>query len=132
MRTKKIGNSQLRSFGLIVAAGFAIIALWPVVFRSQNPRTWALIVAVVLSATAVVFPPALKPFRRLWMTIGEALGWVNSRIILSVVYYVVILPIGGIRRLSGNDPMRRKFERDATTYKIPRVGRPASHMRRQY
>ena len=132
MLAKKIGNSQLRSFGLIVAAGFAVIALWPAVFRSQDPRMWALTLSLLLSAMALVFPPALKPFHRVWMTIGEALGWLNSRIILSAVYYLLIVPIGAIRRMSGNDPMRRKFERDAMTYKIPRIRRPASHMQRQY
>ena len=132
MHTKEIGNRKLRSFGLIVAAGFAIIALWPTVFRGQNPRMGALALSVVLSAMAFVFPPALKPFHRVLMSIGETLGWVNSRIILSVVYYVLIVPIGAIRRMTGKDAMRRKFEPAAETYKIPRSRRPASHMQRQY
>lgn len=132
MRTKTAGNSQLRSFGLIVATGFAVVALWPAVFRSENPRIWALILGLVLAAMALTFPRALKPFHRVWMTIGEALGWVNSRIILSAVYYALILPIGVLRRLSGTDPMRRKFEPDTVTYKIARTQRPASHVRRQY
>ena len=132
MLAKEIGNRKLRSFGLIVATGFAVIAVWPALFRGQNPRIGALALSLVLSGTALVFPPALKSFHRVWMTAGEALGWLNSRIILSVIYYVVIVPIGAIRRMTGNDPMRRKFEKDAETYKIPRAGRPASHMQRQY
>jgi hypothetical protein len=132
MRSRKSGNSQLRSFGLIVAAGFAVIALWPAVFRHQNPRMWALVVSGVLLTLALIAPPVLKPFHRVWMAIGEALGWVNSRIILGVVYYVLIVPIGAIRRLRGNDPMRRTFDRDAVSYKVPRTQRPASHMLRQY
>jgi Saxitoxin biosynthesis operon protein SxtJ len=59
-------------------------------------------------------------------------GWVNSRIILSVVYYILIVPIGVIQRMTGKDAMRRKFEPTAETYKIPRARRPASHMQRQY
>ena len=132
MSAKKTGKSRLRSFGFIVAAGFAIIALWPTLFRSQDPRMWALILGLVLSAMALVCPPALKPFHRAWMTIGETLGWLHSRIMLSVVYYAMIVPVGLARRLLGNDPMRRKFERDAVTYKIARTQRPPSHMRRQY
>ena len=132
MRARQVGNSQLRSFGLIVAAGFAVIAVWPTVFHSRDPRTWALIMGFVLSAMALVAPPALRPFHRVWMTVGEALGWLNSRIILSVVYYLLIFPIGAVRRLSGSDPMRRQFEPDADTYRIRRVARPASHMQRQY
>ena len=52
MRTQKISKPQLRSFGLIVAAGFAVIGLWPAVFHSRTPRMWALALAVVLSVLA--------------------------------------------------------------------------------
>src|SRR5206468_3249317 len=100
--------------------------------RHQNPRIWALALSFLLLTLALTFPQALKPFRRLWMTIGEALGWVNTRIILSIVYCGLIVPLGAIRRMTGNDPMRRKFEPEAASYKIPRTKRPISHMLRQY
>ena len=132
MSANKVDNRELRSFGWIVASGFAVISLFPTLLRGQSPRIWALALSLVLSGIALVFPPALKPFHRVWMTIGEALGWVNSRIILSVVYYVLIVPIGAIHRMTGKDAMRRKFDPAADTYKIPRARRPASHMQRQY
>jgi hypothetical protein len=132
MRSEKIGTSQLRSFGLIVAVGFSVVALWPAVFRSQSPRTWALGIAVGLAVLALIAPAALKPFHRVWTTIGEVLGWVNTRVILGIVYYVVIVPVGAIRRMVGDDPMHRKFEPEATTYKVARSQRSAAHMWRQY
>jgi hypothetical protein len=132
MAASEVGNGKLRSFGLILGACFAVIALWPAVFRSESPRTWALGLAVLLSGTALVYPPALRSFHRWWMSVGEALGWVNSRIILGIVYYVLIIPIGVIRRITGSDPMRRNFESHASTYKIARSRRPPSHMQRQF
>ena len=132
MSASKVDNRKLRSFGWIVATGFAVIALSPALRHGQSPRIWALVLSLALAGTALVFPPALKPFHRVWMTIGEALGWVNSRIILSVVYYVLIVPIGVIHRMTGKDTMRRKFEPASETYKIPRIKRPASHMQHQY
>src|SRR5262244_1904925 len=132
MVAKKIENRQLRSFGWIVGGGFGLIAIWPLVFRGQNVRVWPLGLSIFLFSMALVFPRALNPFHRVWMTIGEALGWLNSRILLSVLYYLVIVPIGVIRRMTSNDPMRRKFEPAAPTYKIPRSKRAASHMQRQY
>src|SRR5262245_31688731 len=108
MVAKKIGNNKLRSFGLIVSGGFGLIGLLPAAFRGENPRTWAVGLAILLSSTALVFPLALRPFHGLWMAIGEALGWVNSRIILGLIYYVFIVPIGAIRRRTASDPMRRK------------------------
>jgi len=132
MASAKVGNGKLRSFGLILGACFAVIAVWPAVFRSQSPRPWALGLAVLLSGTALVFPPALRSVHRWWMAVGEALGWVNSRIILGIVYYVLIIPIGVIRRITGSDPMRRNFESHASTYKIARSRRLFSHMQRQF
>jgi hypothetical protein len=129
---RTIDNAQLRGFGFIVAGGFTVIALWPVVLRAEAPRMWALVPALVLFLMALVVPPALRPFYRAWMTVGEALGWVNSRIILGVIYYGLIVPIGAVRRTSGHDPMRRAFDPDAATYRTRREKRPASHMMRQY
>src|SRR5262245_34294096 len=117
MRTKQVGPSQLRSFGFIVGGGFALIDLLPLV-RHHPMRLWALVISVLLVATALVWPSALRPFQRVWMTIGEGLGWVNSRIILSIVYYLIIVPIGLLRRAFGQDPMSRQLEPNATTYRV--------------
>src|SRR5262245_13393502 len=132
MRSREIGKRQLRSFGLIVAAGFAVIAFWPFLFRGESTRDWALAVSFSLAAMAWVFPPVLKPFHRVWMFIGEALGWLNTRIILSILFYGVIVPLGAVRRALGHDPMRLKLEPDAKTYRVPRARRASSHMQRQY
>src|SRR5262249_34951606 len=132
MVAKKIGNNKLRSFGLIVSGGFGLIGFFPAAFRSENPRIWALGLAILLSSTSLVFPLALLPFHGFWVAIGGVLGWVNSRIILGLIYYVFIVPIGAIRRRTASDPMRRKFEKEASTYKIARSRRPASHMQRQF
>jgi hypothetical protein len=132
MAIDNVGKEQLRSFGLIVGAGFAVIALWPAVARSQSPRLWALALAAPLLLLACVAPAVLRPIHRWWMAIGGVLGWVNTRVILTIVYYVLIVPIGAIRRMRGIDPMRRALEPEATTYKVGRSPRPSSHMRRQY
>src|SRR6266581_5388956 len=110
MREKEIPKRQLRSFGLIVASGFTVIALAPAILRGQGPRIWALTFAIGLTATALIFPLVLKRFFRLWMTVGEMFGWVNTRLILTFTYYGLIVPIGAVFRLTGNDPMRRNFD----------------------
>jgi hypothetical protein len=132
MRTEKVSKQQLRSFGLIVATGFALIALWPAVFHGQKPRIWALALAATLAVFAGIAPVMLRPVHRWWMAIGEVLGWVNTRVILGIVYYILIVPIGAIRRMRAIDPMRRVLESSATTYKVHRSSRPSTHMWRQY
>lgn len=132
MSESKIGKSQLRSFGLIVGGGFALIGLMPAVLHARSPRWWALAVSLLLVAGGLIYPNVLKPLHRGWMAIGEVLGWVNTRIILIVVYYFVIVPLGVLMRMTGNDPMKLKFERGAASYRIVRSKRAASHMQRQY
>jgi hypothetical protein len=132
MSDKETGKRQLRSFGLIVGGGFAVLGFAPAVFHGQGPRIWALALGFLLVAAALIFPVALRPIFRVWMWVGELLGWVNTRIILLLVYYAVIVPIGGLLRMTGKDPMRLKFEQDAKSYRILRTKRPASHMQRQY
>ena len=132
MRPAKPGKRQLRSFGLIVGGGFAVIGFWPLVFRTESPRTWALVLAAFLAVTAVAAPAVLRLPFRVWMAIGELLGWINTRIILGIVYYLLIVPTGVVFRVLGKDPMRLRFDPEASTYRVSRSRRPASHMERQY
>jgi len=124
-------NKQLRSFGLIVGTGFAVIALWPLI-RGRSLRVWPLVISLLLYGTALIVPRALRSFYRAWMFLGETLGWVNSRIILCIVFFLILVPISFVRRMMGEDPMRRKFEPDSATYKILRTKRPGSHLQQQY
>jgi hypothetical protein len=127
-----VDTRQLRSFGLIVGAGFAVIGLLPVVLRGQPPRLWALTIAAALAAAGVVIPRALRPLHRVWMQLAEVLGWINTRIILLLVFYLVIVPTGAFLRIFGKDILHLKVSADADSYRVPRTKRPGSHMQRQY
>ena len=127
-----IEPKQLRSFGLIVGGIFAGIGLWPVVLRGTPPRLWALGLAVALLVPALVYPKLLKLPYRVWMTLGEGLGWINTRIILGAIFYGVFTTVGLCMRLRGKDPMRRRWEPDAETYRVECQPRPGSHMARQF
>ena len=129
---EKITVKQLRSFGLLVGGIFTLIGLWPTVFRGQDPRLWAVVLAGVLVIPAVVYPRSLTLVYQGWMMVGEGLGWVNTRIILGILFYGLFTPIGFIMRLRERDPMNRKFVPHASTYRIVRKPRQASHMVRQY
>ncbi|PYV44932.1 MAG: sxtJ [Acidobacteria bacterium] len=128
----RVTLKQLRSFGLLVGGVFVLIGLWPVVFRGQTLRGWALLAAGLLVLPAVVLPKTLKPIYRVWMAAGHVLGWINTRIILSVVFYIVFTPSGLIMRLFGKDPMRRGSEPAADTYRVNRHPRPGSHLKQQF
>lgn len=128
----EVTRKDLRSFGLIVGGVFAVIGLWPVIWRGDDYRVWALALAVLLIAPALVFPAVLKPLHRVWMKLGEILGWINTRLILGAIFFGVVTPMGLIRRLLGKDSMGRQRSADAESYRVPRSARSASHMTRQY
>ena len=72
------------------------------------------------------------PAQRVWMLLGDGLGWVNTRIVLGVIFFGVITPTGVMFRLLGRDPMRRTFDPSLTTYRVLQVPRPGTHMHRQF
>jgi hypothetical protein len=128
----EITKKQLRSFGLTVGGVFAVIGLWPVIVRGGDPRWWFLVLAALLLVPAAIAPGVLTwPYKR-WMELGHLLGWLNTRIILGVIFFLVVTPIGLIRRWLGKDPMGRRFRPDLDSYRIPRQPRPASHLKNQY
>ncbi len=124
--------SHLRGFGLltggIVAALFGLLLPW--LFDYAWP-TWPWILAALLAGLGLLFPPALGPVYRVWMKFGHVMGFINSRLILGLMYYLMITPIGAIMRLFGWDPMRRRLG-VGTSYRVPSRDRPIKHMERPY
>ena len=128
----EITSKQLRSFGFTVGGIFALIALWPLIIRAEDPRWWAVVVAGCLLVPAVVFPKSLTLVYKGWMALGYVLGWINTRIILGFIFYVIVTPIGIVRRWLGKDPMGRRLRPDLDSYRVTRTPRPPSHLTRQY
>ncbi|MBX3350962.1 MAG: hypothetical protein KF747_19750 [Nitrospira sp.] len=125
-------EKDLRQFGLLVGSVFAVIGLWPILFRSESPRLWAVILGCLLIALGAIAPRSLTQVHAGWMKIGHVLGSINTRIILGVIYYLLITPMGLAMRLMGKDSMHRTLARDAETYRVVRAPRPRQHMRNQF
>jgi Saxitoxin biosynthesis operon protein SxtJ len=126
-----IDIKQLRSFGFLVGGIFGLLGFVPLLF-GREIRLWAIIPSGILLLLGSVLPKTLGPAYRAWMKIGHILGWINTRIILSIVFYGMFVPMGFIMRLAGKDPMRREFKSDITTYRVSCTPRPGSHMLRQF
>jgi hypothetical protein len=112
-------NQELRNFGFISGAFVAILfgLLLPWFFAHSIPL-WPLMFSATLSASALLHPPLLAPVYKCWMIVGQTLGWINTRIILGVIFYILLLPIGLMMRLFGKDPMARKLNREEISYRI--------------
>ena len=116
---QKLESAELRNFALIMA-GLVVMffgALLPWIWNWSYP-VWPWYLATALVALGFVAPLSLGLPYRLWMKLGHALGWVNTRLLLSIMFYLMITPMGFLMRLFGWDPMRRRMDKLAVTYKV--------------
>ena len=108
-----------RSFGLVVAAGFVVLAFVPWL-RHRELRWWPLLVAAPLAGLALARPGLLRPLNVVWTALGLALNRVTSPVMLALVFYLAIVPTGLLMRAFGRDPLRRARDPGATSYWRPR------------
>lgn len=105
-RIKNVTSQEARKTSLIVAAVLAVVSaiLW---YRGNMKGHFVTAgIAIVLVLIGSLVPPAAKLFHRVWFTIAFALGWVNSRILLTLIYFLVFVPHGLISRMVGRDPLQ--------------------------
>lgn len=125
---KDVPLKQLRQFGWMMGGVFAIVAFWPLVFRGEGIRMWAGSIAGVFAVLGLVFPNGLKPVYRAWMIFGEKIGWLNSRILLGIVFYGLLTPISFLMVLLGKRPLQLRFDPQAESYRVPKKARAADHV----
>jgi hypothetical protein len=123
---------QLRSFGCLMGGMCLLFALWPLVIHGRPGRWWALMIGAGLLVPALVMPRLLAPLYAGWMKLGAWMSWINTRLILAIGFFGLVTPIALVRRVCGKDSMRRMFNAELTTYRLPRSARPGSHLYRQY
>jgi hypothetical protein len=118
-REEVLKTSSDRGFGLVFAAFCAIVAALS--FYSGNHHwPWWLGTAAAFALLAYVWPDVLSPINRLWTKFGLLLFMVVSPVVLAIVFFLCIAPIGWMMRLAGKDFLRLRFEPNATTYWISR------------
>jgi len=126
-------KKELRKFGLvagaITAALFGLLLPW--LFDRAIPL-WPWIVAGVLWLWGGLLPGSLLPVYRVWMGIGHVLGWINTRIILGVLFYILFLPTGLVMRMVSKDPMARKIDKSEKSYRLESDRPTKNHVERPY
>jgi hypothetical protein len=128
--TRAAGN---RAFGGVFAILFLAIGLWPL--AAGGPlRVWALIIAAALLTVTWLAPALLAAPNRLWMRFGALLHRVVSPIVLALMFFAVVTPLGLVMRMLGKDVLRLRRDPSAATYWIRREppGPEPSSMRRQF
>lgn len=102
----------------VALALFSLIAVWKARWMITYGM-WAIAVLGFL-LPALTYPEILRPVHKYWMKFALFLGWINSRIILSLLFYLVFTPIAIFHKIIGRDPMTRKLDKEEKTYWIDR------------
>ena len=116
---KKHGSVQkraLRDFGLIMATAFTVFAFLPVLRSTGACKTSLLWGTLFFAGFGLGRPALLKPLYQSWMLLGGALGFVNTRIILGVIYFVLFTPISLVLRLLGKDILSLRYAKERSSY----------------
>jgi hypothetical protein len=118
-KTQGEQHRELRQFGLVTGAAFIVMlgCLIPWLWSRSYP-IWPWVAGGVLAGIGLLYPAGLRYPFAIWSAAGKLLGWVNSRIVLAALFYLVVTPMGLVMRLSGRDPMARKFEPQAQSYRV--------------
>jgi hypothetical protein len=108
-----------RAFGIVFAIVFTIVGAWPLLGDAPL-RLWALGLAGVFLATALIAPNILKPLNQVWFRFGMLLHKVVNPLVMGLLFFTTVTPIALIMRMMGKDPLNRKIDRQASTYWIER------------
>jgi hypothetical protein len=126
-------KTEMRKFGLTMAAVIATLfgLLLPWLFAFSYPL-WPWIIAGAFLLTAATVPALLVPVHNAWMRLGHALGWINTRIILGLMFYTVFFFVAILMKLLGKDPMSRKFDQTLDSYRVPSEVRALDHLEKPF
>ena len=122
-----------RGFGFVFAGFFALLAAYSL-WRGSTTWHWTLPIAAAFLAVALVAPGLLGPLNRLWLKFGLLLYKVMNPIVLGLLFFVTIMPIGLLMRAFGKDFLRLRLDRNAKSYWIERAppGPPPQSMKNQF
>ncbi len=123
-------RSSEKSFGILFFVVFAIIGLYPLL-SFNFVRVWALAIALIFLFLGLTKPSVLKPLNTGWIKLGEILGKIIAPIVMLLVFFIVITPIGLMLRLFGKDILGLKFSEKVKTYWITR-DKNIGPMKRQF
>jgi len=123
----KIGSN--RSFGIVFFVFFLIIAIYPLI-NDGDLRLWSLFISIVFLFLGLVNSKILNPLNKLWFKFGIFLGKIISPLVMGIIFFLVVTPIGLLMRLLNKDLLNLRFNNNST-YWIEKT-EPKSKMKNQF
>jgi len=115
----KATPDDIRKFGYLFAVIGVLIAAW-MIYKGHGGWPWALVGSGFFLTTGLFFKPVLRPIYIVWMKFAYILGWVNTRLLLGIFFFLILTPLGLILRLMGKDLLDQKIDRSARSYWVKR------------
>jgi len=108
-----IEKSSNRSFGIIFFIVFLLISVWPII-DGQTLRVWSLIISLLFLFLGILNSKILTPLNLAWIKLGEILGRFIAPIVMAVIYFLILTPIGLFMRIIGKDLLNIKFSQNSS------------------
>ena len=121
--------SSNRSFGIVFFVVFLLIALYPLI-NNHELRLWSLVVSLIFLILGLLNSKILAPLNKLWFKFGIFIGKIIAPLIMGIIFFLVVTPIGFLMRLFGQDVLNLKYNKNKS-YWIEKNG-PKSKMKNQF
>jgi len=130
VKKKEIKISSNKSFGIVFFVIFLVVALWPLINEGEI-RIWSIVISIIFLFLGLINSKILTPLNTLWFRFGILLGKIFSPIVMGIIYFGVITPIGILMKLIGKDILNLKQNKKSSTYWIKKE-KVISNMKNQF
>ncbi|MDB6061184.1 MAG: hypothetical protein JWM78_1287 [Verrucomicrobiaceae bacterium] len=114
-----LNKTELRKFGFVFSAILVVLFSGLLPWLKAHPvPLWPFYLAVPITLLAAAIPAALRPLYIVWMKFGAVMGFINTRIIMGVFFFVILTPVAWILRIAGKDFLSRKLLKSAPSYRV--------------
>ena len=103
--------SSNRSFGIVFFVVFLLIAIYPIL-NNEEVRLWSLLISSVFLILGLINSQILTPLNKLWFKLGLLLGKIISPLVMGLIFFLVVTPIGLIMRILGKDVLNLKYNKN--------------------
>ncbi len=125
----EINISSNRNFGIVFFVVFLIVSFYPLI-NDENIRYWSLIISLIFLILGLIDSKILTPLNKIWFKFGILLGRIISPLVMGIIYYFVVTPIGLLMKILRKDLLNLKFNKDKS-YWIEKTD-PKSKMKNQF
>jgi hypothetical protein len=126
---KKLKLPTNKNFGIVFFVVFLIIGLWPLLAKSEI-RYWSILVSIIFLFLGFKNSKLLNPFNKLWFKFGILLGKIVSPVIMGIIFFIVVTPIGLLMKVLKKDLLNFRYN-SKKSYWVEKTG-PKSKMKNQF